>query len=430
MKITELFKLISETPKSSEKMKLVSDNMSDLLIKIYLDTYADRVYNIKKIYVPCSGTLTVDDNYDMVSNLLGQLERREITGNIAKEQASHVISQFTEADQKIILGIINGNLKIGFSLANFNKVKHIYEPYEAALAENIKDVKNVNVTDGSYLASQKLDGVRCHAHINYDNFMYFTSREGKTFNTLSKLCKPLHDIFDNIEHGDIVIDGEICIVDENGVEHFDKVMDEITSKNHTMETPKFKIFDIVSEAEVRGYATDGPIFSERYNLLKDLFKGRDTKYMEVVKQERIESQEDLNRWINKSRENDWEGIMLRKDAPYKKGRSKDLLKVKEMQDAEFVVTGVTKGPITIVEESGSVEIEAVTALLIQYKGNVVSVGSGLSKSQRKEWFDDPSKIIGKTITVQYFEETKDKKTGLKSLRFPILKYVYEGKREV
>ena len=38
-----------------------------------------------------------------------------------------------------------------------------------------------------------------------------------------------------------------------------------------------------------------------------------------------------------------------------------------------------------------------------------------------------SDIIGKTITVQYFEETKNDKGGI-SLRFPTVKHIYENER--
>jgi hypothetical protein len=58
------------------------------------------------------------------------------------------------------------------------------------------------------------------------------------------------------------------------------------------------------------------------------------------------------------------------------------------------------------------------------------VGSGISKEQRILWRKDPSKIIGKEVTIQYFEETMDSKTGMFSLRFPVLKHVYDKKREV
>ena len=37
-------------------------------------------------------------------------------------------------------------------------------------------------------------------------------------------------------------------------------------------------------------------------------------------------------------------------------------------------------------------------------------------------------IVGKTITVQYFEETKNQEGGV-SLRFPTVKHIYETKRD-
>jgi DNA ligase-1 len=69
-------------------------------------------------------------------------------------------------------------------------------------------------------------------------------------------------------------------------------------------------------------------------------------------------------------------------------------------------------------------------LEIIHKGAKMNVGSGLSDTQRVEWYDNPELIIGKTITVQYFEETVDSRTNTPSLRFPTLKCVYGEKREV
>lgn len=76
------------------------------------------------------------------------------------------------------------------------------------------------------------------------------------------------------------------------------------------------------------------------------------------------------------------------------------------------------------------KFDVASALYIKHKDNIVKVGSGLSKEQRLRWFDHPEEIIGKTITVQYFEETQDSKTKAYSLRFPVLKYVYENGRNV
>lgn len=134
-------------------------------------------------------------------------------------------------------------------------------------------------------------------------------------------------------------------------------------------------------------------------------------------------------WIELARTEKWEGCMLRKDAPYKRGRSKDLLKIKDMQDAEYEVIGIETGKATY-NEGGHKEFNVVSAIKIVHKGNIVSVGSGLSKEQRLRWYEHPEEILGEIVTIQYFEETKDSKTETYSLRFPVLKYVYEGGRNV
>ena len=55
-----------------------------------------------------------------------------------------------------------------------------------------------------------------------------------------------------------------------------------------------------------------------------------------------------------------------------------------------------------------------------YKGEEcdVEVGTGMNDSDRKLIFDNPSLVVGKVITIKYFEVSKDSKTGKYSLRFP------------
>ena len=76
-----------------------------------------------------------------------------------------------------------------------------------------------------------------------------------------------------------------------------------------------------------------------------------------------------------------------------------------------------------------VEEDMLSAVIIEHKGNTVRVGSGFSIEQRREFHSDPSKILGKVITVQYFEESKNQ-NGEYSLRFPVIKHVYENGRDV
>jgi DNA ligase-1 len=50
----------------------------------------------------------------------------------------------------------------------------------------------------------------------------------------------------------------------------------------------------------------------------------------------------------------------------------------------------------------------------------VDVGSGFSMEERMLFKADPSLIIGKTITLKYFQESQDE-NGKLSLRFPTYK---------
>lgn len=460
MTISEILESIKETAGTLDKKKILKDNMSDTIKQIFEDAYSDRKYYVKNYNIWSQGSLTIDYNYDTFHSMLNLLANRVVTGNAAIELVSDTIGMYVLEDQWVLNGIMDRNLKIGISKDNFNDVVgNAIEKFEVALAHHLEKVKGVDPLDGTYFASRKCDGARCLAFCNwdFDNKKYnitFKSRQGKEFKTLDVLkpvlAKALIDwqleVVDGYEELDnFVIDGEICIVDENGDEHFNKIMREITRKNHTIKNPHYKMFDILCSSSTPteewnklGYITDkteeGMIFEDRYNMLKDFecfigcFIGG-KQYASVLKQELITSQEDFDRWSKYVSNYGWEGFMLRKNEVYKSGRTKDLLKVKKFQDAEYIVNDVVFGKATY-NEGGSKEYDIVSALVIEHKGNKVEVGSGLSKDQRINWRNNPNEIIGKTITVQYFEETVNKNNDLISLRFPVLKYVYENGREV
>ena len=81
----------------------------------------------------------------------------------------------------------------------------------------------------------------------------------------------------------------------------------------------------------------------------------------------------------------------------------------------------------VVRDGRSETIEMLSQVWIEHKGHKVKVGSGWSQDQRLKYMD--GSIVGKIITISYFEETKNQKGGI-SLRFPTLKVVHGEKREV
>lgn len=120
--------------------------------------------------------------------------------------------------------------------------------------------------------------------------------------------------------------------------------------------------------------------------------------------------------------------MLRKNALYKGKRSKDLLKYKSFYDEEYEVVGVENGPFRYVKNGAEHEENMLSCVYIKHRGYDVSVGSGFSIEQRQHFYKNSKNIIGKVITVQYFEETHNQEGGI-SLRFPTFKILHGDVRD-
>ena len=109
------------------------------------------------------------------------------------------------------------------------------------------------------------------------------------------------------------------------------------------------------------------------------------------------------------------------DEYYQFSRTNALLKVKVMQDCDLEITGVQEGQGKFAGTLG--------ALIVDYKGTPVGVGSGISDEIRRMIWADPDQYIGRVATIQYFEETNDA-DGKPSIRFPVFKELREEGKEV
>lgn len=439
--MVNILKQIEQVGSTLAKVEIVKNldtYHQNLLKMIYEDCYGVQKYFIKKKPVTTiDGLDTIENDYIIFHEALKDLAKRNYTGNAAIDYITNILNLYNKEDQEFLIRILMKDLKIGLSKKGFENIfgKSNDSDYVVGLAVNLDKTKGVDILDGTFYASRKLDGVRCVAIAEIVDrqvvSLELKSRQGKTFTTLDNLKPELCKLFLNLPDGVWVLDGEVCIVDDNGDEHFDWIMKEISRKNHTIQNPSYWLFDLICGEDFfsgRGET----IFSERLLVLKSIYDkyvsvSGSSNYLRVLGQELIETQTDFDSWSNKVSTYDWEGFMLRKNVGYRGGRTKDLIKVKKFQDDEYIVIGYDCGNVKYGTE---IYQDVVTSLHIIHKGNRVKVGSGISKEQRILWRKDPSKIIGKTITVQYFEETVDSRTGELSLRFPVLKCVHGNKRNV
>lgn len=362
--------------------------------------------------------------YDDLFDLLDDLKSRKITGHDAIGAVNTFIDQYPEY-KDLIHCIIDKDLKTraGDKIINKAIPDHIPE-FSVALADKY-DPNIVDWNDG-WFVSRKLDGLRLIAIVDSNGDSSFYSRTGKSFDTLDIVAGGIKDL--GIKN--VVFDGELCLIDDNGNEDFQGIMKEIRKKDHTLQNPSYKIFDMISHDEFYTKRGDkNKPYSVRYANLTEVMKKNSCFCLSVLEHEQIKTDDDFNEWSGKANKNSWEGLILRADEPYKGKRSKDLLKYKSFYDDEYVVVDVEMGPFRYVKNAAECEETMLSCVMIEHKNHIVRVGSGFSIEQRQDFYRNPNKILGKLITVQYFSESNNQDGGI-SLRFPTFKYLYGDSREI
>ena len=367
----------------------------------------------------------IGNQYGSIFTLLDTLNDRVITGHDAIAAVNRFILE-NRQHEELIYNIFDRNLKTRSTTSMINKVVPGLVPtFDVALAATYdeKTKKKVDLDVDDWYLSRKLDGVRCLAF--FDNFgnVTFKSRSGKPFDTLGKVAHELEKL--NLYN--TVMDGEICIVDENGDEDFQSIIKEIKRKDHTIENPLFQIFDMISLEDFENKTSREKLSERLDNLHMVMERIENLAYNKVLEQDLVTSWDMFESKMNLAVQSGWEGLMLRKDEKYKGKRSNDILKVKKFYDEEYVVVDLENSPNRVIVDGVEVEEMMLKNVIIEHKGHRVQVGSGFTIDERRNFFQNPDKILGKTITVQYFEETTNQ-NGTHSLRFPVVKAVYENGR--
>lgn len=421
-KLNNLVNKLRNTSSTNEKQNIIRECDNDSFIKdVLLYTYHPLwMYNVTSDQINKKKDLRSPNwSTDNLFELLTALKDRRITGHEAIGAVNSFIEENELEDHRdLILCIIDKDLKTRAGDKIINKaIPNLIPTFSVALADKYEP-KHVKWEDEWYV-SRKLDGVRCIAVVDAVGDVTFYSRTGKVFDTLGIIANGIADL--GITNR--VFDGELCLVDENGVEDFQGVMKQLNKKDHTIPNPSYKIFDCLSIAEFNSGASFSSL-AKRYNHLRILLEENTCPCLSVLAMEKIKDDDHFAEWTKKAEDYGWEGVMLRKNTTYKGKRSKDLLKVKKFFDDEYEIEGYEMGPFRYVKDGSECEEDMLSAVFISHKGNTVKVGSGWSIEQRQYYHKNPNELIGKQMTVQYFEETKNQKGGT-SLRFPTMKYIYD-----
>ena len=430
-RLSELVEALNKTNSTKDKSAILAQYPDcKELLSFTFDTiryqYGVTSSNIKTLWNQLSEDLTEIPLYDTLEHLLVALSNKVLTGhNAIKACIAFIIANIKYMD--LILDVIDRNIKVRLGTALINRVfPGCISEFSVALANSLGDYDpnrtKIDFTKDEYVVERKLDGVRTIAIIDKDGNITFKSRNGKVYNTLGVI----EDQLKSLKLHNVVLDGECCLLNSDGTDDFQGMMKEIRRKDHTIQNAAYRCFDIIPLDKFYS-KVDETKYSFRYNCLQSVL-GKNLPNVGYVDAWIVKSWNDVDRLHEMAIKNNWEGLMLRKNTAYKGDRTNDLLKIKQFCENEYVVDNIEVGPFRVIHYDSSGKAyetteNIVTTIFITHEGNRVGVGSGMSIDMRRLWKQNPSLIVGKTITVKYFEETIDK-NGNKSLRFPTLKTIH------
>ena len=312
--------------------------------------------------------------------------------------------------------VFTKSIKVGIGATTVNKVygREFIPQFEVMLADKYFD--NAEWVDGKeFTITLKLDGIRCVA-IKQAGKVKFFSRQGQEILGLVELQKEL----ESINKASFVLDGEL-IVDGPGTSADQyKVTTQVVRTKGDKKGVTFYAFDVLKVEEFEKQKCETP-----YNLRRKILEQEFMFLNHVTPIPALYSGTDTQRvfdLLELVREQHKEGVMVNiNDAMYDFKRTRNLLKVKVMQDVDLAITGFEEGAGRLAGTLGRINVD--------YKGNILGVGGGFSDEQRKWFWDNKDTLIGRVISVQYFEETQNA-NGIPSLRFPVFKELREEGKAV
>ena len=411
--VIKLFKQIQETSSLNDKKEIIIANKDNELFKrclrFLLDGSIVTGISTKKIKKKTNPSSELSPYYLCTTSTFKDVMDYLQQNNTGKDDDIYEIQVFLsghEENKEFYEQMIAKKFKLGVDSKTVNKcIPGLIPSWEVQLGSSYEKLK---LKDGEWFSlSQKLNG--CRASFYQGKLL---SRQGKEFTGMQHIVSDLEQLGERWFY-----DGELIRKNTDNLsdgENFRIGTGIINSDAESKEEIKFVIFDYFPEGELQNKESSAKykIRRDMLNGLRKTIKERELKNIEVVTMvyEGID-QTQIMKWLDYAVEQGWEGLMLNKNTTYKCKRTTDLIKIKRFYTMDLPIVEVLEGDGRLKETLG--------ALVVKYKENTVNVGSGFDDETRKNLWKNRDILIGRMIEVKYKEISKDKKTGLESLQFPI-----------
>ena len=325
--------------------------------------------------------------------------------------------------------IVTQNLKIGITATSLNKVYGSnFIPKVGCMLGSLYESVGPEKTKWPCIVTEKLDGVR-RILVKEDGVCRFYSRSGHEDTGLIDIVAEAKHLPNNFVYdGELLAEGHFS----NSIAHRQATFSVANCKGAKAGLI-FNIFDMIPVQDFYRGTCNIPAMERKIRLAATL---KDDSLQRIddewIQRQRAFGIDEELKWIkpvpilgmvNNLHEAEpiieeiWsdggEGIMLNTvSGPYEIKRSKHLLKVKHTEEHVLEVVGMIEG-------TGKYE-DALGAIVVNYKGNKVGVGSGFTDAERRAIWDNPTIYIGRMVEVETFGESINAQ-GYVSLNCPIYK---------
>lgn len=411
----------SRVQKTSLLLKSRDDCIS-FFLRFLLDGNITTGISTAKINKKLSKKLDPDINIGFfdVCKYISENPSNDGTLWVAQSYVEKVRQEFDDSYAEFAKLVFTKKLRLGVDSKTVNKAYGfmLVPNFEVQLA---KSIENVKIPHDKWLSiSQKINGNRC---ICYRGNMY--SRQGKLWTGLDHIMSDLKKL--DVELPVWCLDGELVYKNEEVLpdnDAFTKGTGILNSPDADKSCIKYVIFDWISNRDF-----DNGISQDSYKVRKDSLiklshdiERLGIKNVEVVKFFYEGTDETkIDYWLDCAINAGMEGVMVNYDVPYQCKRHSGILKAKRFYTMDLSILGFDAGEGRLSDTLGKVYVE--------YKGNVVGVGSGFSDELRSEIWNNKKKYLGSIIEVKYKNISKDKNTGMLSLQFPVFVRFREDKNE-
>lgn len=373
-------------------------------------TYNVSSQTVKTLNLPCiaNSEYSATSLFDMCEILSSKQGITNEVINVVHEW----LWQYNEEERNLYIQLLAKELRLGVTATTVNKcIPGLIPVWEVQQALTLD---NCPIKEGTeFWLTQKLNGTRA---TYYKGSLY--SRNGTPYTGLDHIINEIETIKN---YSDFVFDGELLLKDTMGIKDNEafRIATGIVNSNDADKTSIcFNIFDVVPKVEFDMDVFPTTRYCKRRAILSSLASNfNNLRVLPVLYHGCDQGQIDV--LLDKMVSEDKEGLMMNLDVPYFKKRHNGILKIKKFYTMDLEVTGI--------EEGKGKNANTCGALIVDFLGNEVRVGSGLTDEFRAKFWSNPDNIIGKIIEVKYKEVSENKSNNAKSLQFPVFIRVRDDK---